>query len=133
MQSSVPESLSWKSSRQASGAPNECSIALLPLRNLSGHPKDEPLCAGLTGDIIHSLTRFRDLTVIAQHSALRFKSLALAPRQIAERLDVRYVLIGDLQRKADRLEVDARLLEAGSERVVWSLRFDGPLGDVFAF
>jgi adenylate cyclase len=133
MASSVPESLSWKSARRASGAPKECSIALLPLRNLSGDAKDEPLCAGLTGDIIHSLTRFRDLTVIAQHSALQINTLALAPRQIAERLGVRYVLIGDLQRKADRLEVDARLLEADSEQVVWSMRFDGPLGDVFAF
>ena len=34
------------------GVPNECSIALLPLGNLSGNPQDEPLCAGITGDII---------------------------------------------------------------------------------
>ena len=115
------------------GAPNECSIALLPLRNLSGAREDEPLCAGITGDIIHNLTRFRDLTVIAQHSALQINALALAPREIAERLGVRYVLLGHLQRSGRGLQVQARLIEADSEQVVWSMEFDGPLGDVFAF
>jgi TolB-like protein len=129
----VLDSLSQASAREASGAPAECSIALLPLRNLSGAPRDEPLCAGLTGDIIHSLTRFRDLTVIAQHSALQVRALALAPHQIAERLGVRYLLTGDLQRRRRGLEVEARLLEAAAEHVIWTMKFDGPLGDVFAF
>ena len=84
----VPESLSQAGARAESDASNECSIALLPLRNLSGQAKDEPLCAGLTGDIIHSLTRFRDLTVIAQHSALQARALRLPPRALAERLAV---------------------------------------------
>ena len=57
----------------------------------------------------------------------------LAPRQIAERLGVRYLLVGALQRKGEGLQVQARLIEADSEQVVWSMEFDGPLGDVFAF
>ena len=133
MASPIPESSSYTTTREASATPNECSIALLPLRNLSRHPRDEPLCAGITGDIIHGLTRFRDLTVIAHHSALRISALPGAPRQIAERFGVRYLLIGDLQRMGEALAVHARLLEAESERVIWSMKFDGPLGDVFEF
>lgn len=133
MAGSIAEHLSWETGRQGGGAPVEGSIAILPLRNMSGDPEEEPLCAGITGDIIHGLTRFRDLTVIAQHSALRIKALALAPREIAERLGVRYILNGDLRREADGLELDARLVEGDSERVVWSMKFDGPLDDVFAF
>jgi TolB-like protein/Flp pilus assembly protein TadD len=133
MANSRPFSASATTAGEAGGAANECSIALLPLRNRSGHPKDDPLCAGITGDIIHSLTRFRDLTVIAHHSALRLHAKAGAPRQIAERLDVRYLLVGDLQRLTDGLVVHARLLDAESEQVVWSIKFNGPLGDVFAF
>jgi adenylate cyclase len=116
MAGAIPERPSWEAARQGSGAPVEGSIAILPLRNLSGDPEEEPLCAGITGDIIHGLTRFRDLTVIAQHSALRLNALTLAPRVIAERLGVRYVLIGDLRRHADRLELKARLLEGDTER-----------------
>jgi adenylate cyclase len=101
--------------------------------HLSGSPRDEPSCAGISGDIIHNLTRFRDLIVIAQHASLQVKALALAPRQIAERLGVRYLLTGELQRQGDGLEIHARLLEADSEQVIWSAKYDGPLGDVFAF
>jgi TolB-like protein/Flp pilus assembly protein TadD len=111
----------------------DAAVAVLPLRNLSSDIRDEALCAGITSDIIHGLTRFRDLGVIAQHSALRIKALALAPRALADRLGIRYVLIGDLRRFGDQLEIDVRLLEAASERVIWSMAFAGRLGDVFAF
>jgi TolB-like protein len=133
MASPIPESSSYPTRREASATPDECSIALLPLRNLSRHPRDEPLCAGITGDIIHCLTRFRDLTVIAHHSALRVSALAGAPRQIAARLGVRYFLLGDLRRMGEALEVHVRLLEADSEQAIWSMQFAGPLGDVFEF
>jgi TolB-like protein len=133
MATSVQASLERQTAGGAIRAPNEGSVALLPLRNLSGVPEDESLCAGITGDIIHNLTRFRDLTVIAQHSALQINALALPPREIAERLGVRYVLLGHLQRSGRGLQVQARLIEADSEQVVWSMEFDGPLGDVFAF
>jgi TolB-like protein len=133
MTGSVSASLRWQSAQQAGGGPNERSIALLPLHNLSGTPTDEPLCAGITGDIIHNLTRFRDLTVIAQHSALHVQALALAPGQIAEHLGVRYVLTGDLRREGERPEIHAQLFGAESEQVIWSAKYDGPLGDVFAF
>jgi TolB-like protein/Flp pilus assembly protein TadD len=125
--------LGWQIARQGAGLSNECSIALLPLRNHSGDPEDEALCAGITGDITHNLTRFRDLTVIAQHSALQVYALTLPPRQIAERLGVRYLLVGGLARSRRGLELHTRLLEAGAEQVIWSMRFDGPLDDVFTF
>jgi adenylate cyclase len=133
MARSVRASLERQTAGAAIRAPNECSVALFPLRNLSGVPDDESLCAGITGDIIHNLTRFRDLTVIAQHSALQIAALALPPREIAERLGVRYLLLGHLQRSSRGLQVQARLIEADSEQVVWSMEFDGLLGDVFAF
>jgi TolB-like protein/Flp pilus assembly protein TadD len=133
MARSVRASLERHAEHRATGAPNECSVALLPLRNLSRAPDDEALCAGITGDIIHNLTRFRDLSVIAQHSVLQINGFALSPRQIAERLGVRYVVVGHLQRKRDGLRVQARLIEAESQQVVWSMEFDGPLRDVFAF
>jgi adenylate cyclase len=133
MANSLSVDVGWRGARQTGDVPNECSVALLPLRNLSGAPEDESLCAGITGDIIHNLSRFRDLTVIAQHSALQINALALPLRKIAHRLGVRYLFVGELRRRRGGLEVQARLIEAESEQVVWSMEFDGPLGDVFAF
>ena len=51
----------------------EASVAVLPLANLSEDPRNSHLCDGFTGDIITNLSRFRDLLVIARHSAFLFK------------------------------------------------------------
>ncbi|MGH6913967.1 MAG: adenylate/guanylate cyclase domain-containing protein, partial [Geminicoccales bacterium] len=53
--------------------PDQASVAVLPLDNLSGDPRDDHFCDGITGDIITNLSRFRDLVVIARHSAFLFK------------------------------------------------------------
>jgi adenylate cyclase len=112
---------------------DEASIVVLPLDNMSGQPSDGHLCDGITRDIITNLSRFRDLLVIAPHSAFLFKRLDLPPQEMRRRLGVRYLFSGGLERKDSRVRIRARLAEIESERVLWSERFDGDLGDLFAF
>ena len=52
----------------------EASVAVLPLANLSNDARNSHLCDGFTGDIITNLSRFRDLLVIARHSAFLFQA-----------------------------------------------------------
>jgi TolB-like protein/class 3 adenylate cyclase len=113
--------------------PGEVWVAVLPLDNMSGDPRDNHLCDGITRDIITNLSRFRELAVIAPHSAFLFKNLALAPEEIGRHLGVRYLLTGGLERTGIKLRIRARLTETEADRVLWSERFDGDLGDVFAF
>jgi adenylate cyclase len=113
--------------------PDEGSIVVLPLDNMSGDPSDHHLCDGITRDIITNLSRFRDLLVIAPHSAFLFKRLDLPPQEMRRRLGVRYLFSGGLERKDSRLRIRAQLTEIESERVLWAERFDGDLGDLFAF
>ena len=98
----------------------EASIAVLPLDNLSGDPRDNHLCDGITGDVITNLSRFRDLSVIARHSAFLFKDRHLPLGDIAAQLGVRYLLGGGLQRSGRKLRLRVLLTEASTERVVWS-------------
>ncbi|MDJ0945097.1 MAG: hypothetical protein QNJ30_16635 [Kiloniellales bacterium] len=111
----------------------DASVAVLPLDNLSGDPRDSHLCKGIAGDIITNLSRFRDLLVIARHSAFLLKNLNVANAEIGRRLGVRYLLTGALQRSGSRIRFQATLTEAASGHVVWSDRHLGDLGDVFAF
>jgi len=111
----------------------EASVAVLPLANLSNDPRNSHLCDGFTGDIITNLSRFRDLLVIARHSAFLFKDRDLASAQIAGQLGVRYLMTGGLQRSGQKLRLRVQLTEAATDRVVWSDRYDGDLGDLFAF
>jgi adenylate cyclase len=111
----------------------EASVAVLPLANLSNDPRNGHLCDGLTGDIITNLSRFRDLLVIARHSAFLFRNYDLPTSQIAGQLGVRYLVTGGLQRSGRKLRLRIQLTEAGTDRVVWSDRYEGSLDDLFAF
>jgi TolB-like protein/class 3 adenylate cyclase/Tfp pilus assembly protein PilF len=113
--------------------PDPVSVAVLPLENLSGDPGDQHLADGITGDIITNLSRFRDLLVIARHSAFLFKGQRLPSDQIARQLGVRYLCTGGLQRDGSKLRLRVELTEAASGRIVWSERYNGTLGDVFEF
>jgi adenylate cyclase len=111
----------------------QASVAVLPLDNLSSDPRNGHLCDGFTGDIITNLSRFRDLLVIARHSAFLFKNRDVAPSQIAGQLGVRYLMTGGLQRSGRKLRLRVQLTEAETDRVIWSDRYAGNLGDLFAF
>jgi adenylate cyclase len=112
--------------------PTEPSVAILPLDNLSGDPRDQHLCDGITGDVISNLSRFRDLLVIARHSAFLFKGQTVPPDQIGRQLGVRYLLTGGLQRSGSKIRLGVELAEAESGKVMWSDRYKGDLEDVFA-
>jgi TolB-like protein len=113
--------------------PAEASVAVLSLDNLSGDPRNEHLCEGITDEIITNLSRFRDLLVIARHSVFLFKNLHVSVQQIASQLGVRYVLTGNLQRTGSKIRINVQLIVAESGTVIWSERYDGDLSDVFVF
>jgi TolB-like protein len=113
--------------------PAEASVAVLPLANLSGDPRDIHLCDGITGDIITNLSRFRDLLVIARHSTFMFKDARVPPQVIGDRLGVRYLLTGGLQRDRRRIRINVERSEILSGKVIRAERLKGDHGDVFAF
>lgn len=111
----------------------ESSIAVLPLDNLTGDLAISHICDGLTGDIIANLTRFRDMHVIAQRSSSAFRDHQTTPVQIARMLGVRYLVDGGFQMALNRIRLQVRLMDARTERSLWSERFDGDLKEIFAF
>src|SRR5919106_1391186 len=113
--------------------PDRASVAVLPLDNLSGDPRDDHLCDGITGDIITNLSRFRDLLVIARHSTFLFKDARVPLKVVGGQLGVRYLMNGGLQRDGSRIRINVELSDVESGRVVWADRLKGDLGDVFAF
>lgn len=111
----------------------EASVAVLPLDNLASDPTDGHLCDGITGDVITNLTRFRELVVIARHSAFLFRSREVPLDQVGRQLGVRYLVTGGLQRAGSKLRLRVELTEAETAKVLWSDLYKGDLQDVFAF
>jgi adenylate cyclase len=109
------------------------SIAVLPFRNLSGDPEQEYFGDGITEDIIGALSRFRWLFVIARASTLVYKSKVADIRQIAQELDVRYIVTGTVRKLGAQLRVTADLIDAAGANMIWAEHYDGALADVFDF
>jgi TolB-like protein len=120
----------------ASGAPVEQerrpSIAVLPFTNLSGEKEQEYLADGITEDVIIALTRFRWFFVIARNSSFAYKGKSLDAKQIAQELNVQYLLEGSVRKSDQRLRVSTQLVDAHSGKQIWAERYDLELTEAFA-
>jgi adenylate cyclase len=118
---------------RTSPAPYKPSIAVLPFRNLSDDPEQEYFGDGMTEDIIAALSRVRWLFVISRTSTLAYKTKIADMRQIAQELNVRYVVTGTVRRVGSLLRVTADLIDVPAGTTIWAERYDGALADVFDF
>ena len=123
----------------ASPAPTEAttaiaqkSIAVLPLLNESGDPKDEYFSDGLSEELIAALAQIRDLKVIGRSSSFRFKDRKEEPKTIGEKLGVATLLEGTVRKQGDRVRIVAELVNAADGIELWTRTFDRELKDIFA-
>ena len=117
---------------QVPALPDKPSIAVLPFTNMSGDPEQEYFTDGLTEDIITDLSNVPGFFVIARNSTFAYKSKSTDVRQIAHDLGVKYILEGSARRSAQKLRINAQLINAteGGNHV-WAERFDREIADIF--
>jgi len=112
--------------------PDKPSIAVLPFVHFSNDSEQESFADGLTEDLITDLSRIKGLFVIARNSTFAYKGKAMDVRGIARELGVRYLLEGSARRSAERVRINAQLVDAVSGDHLWAERFDRNLEDIFA-
>jgi TolB-like protein/Flp pilus assembly protein TadD len=108
------------------------SIAVLPLINESGDPKDEYFSDGLSEELIAALAQISGLKVIGRSSSFRFKDRKEEPRTIGEKLGVSTLLDGTVRKQGDRVRIVAELVNAADGIQLWTQTFDRQLKDIFA-
>src|SRR5262245_28495488 len=117
---------------EAATAALEKSIAVLPLINESGDPKDEYFSDGLSEELIAALAQISGLKVIGRSSSFRFKDRKEEPRTIGEKLGVSTLLDGTVRKQGDRVRIVAELVNAADGIQLWTRTFDRELKDIFA-
>src|SRR5215217_3744164 len=110
----------------------EKSIAVLPLVNESGDPKDEYFSDGLSEELIAALAQITGLKVIGRSSSFRFKDRHEEPKAIGEKLGVSTLLEGTVRKQGDRVRIVAELVNAADGLALWTRTFDRELKDIFA-
>lgn len=100
------------------------SIAVLPLVSVGASEIDEALSAGVTSEVISSLSRLPGFFVIAFGSTWGYRGEPRDPRTISTELGVRYVVQGNVQQSGARIRVSVNLVDAPSRKQLWSESFD---------
>src|SRR4029077_1270622 len=109
------------------------SIAVLPFENLSRDPDNAFFTDGVHDEILTDLARIAALKVISRTWVMQYKS-GVKPnlRQIAKELGVAHVVEGTVQRAANRVRVNAQLIDARNDAHLWAQTYDRELTDIFA-
>jgi TolB-like protein/Flp pilus assembly protein TadD len=113
-------------------AVSEKSVAVLPLLNESGDPKDEYFSDGLSEELIAALAQINGLKVIGRSSSFRFKDRHEEPKAIGEKLGVSTLLEGTVRKQDDRVRIVAELVNTADGIALWTRTFDRELKDIFA-
>ncbi len=108
------------------------SLAVLPLKNLSGDPTQEYLADGMTDALIARLSTMHGLRVISSTSVMQFKNPRMSVPEIARTLHVDAVVEGSVMRQNSRIRVTAQLIRGSTDEHFWSETYDRDLRDVFA-
>jgi TolB-like protein/DNA-binding winged helix-turn-helix (wHTH) protein/Flp pilus assembly protein TadD len=108
------------------------SLAVLPLKNLSGDPTQEYLADGMTEALIGRLAGVHNLRVVSRTSVMRFKDTDLSVPEIAKTLQVDAIVEGSVIRDGSRIRVHAQLIRAATDEHVWSEAYDRELRDVLS-
>jgi TolB-like protein/Flp pilus assembly protein TadD len=118
---------------ESSSAINAKSIAVLPFENLSRDPDNAFFTDGVQDEILTDLSRIADLKVISRTSVMQYKTGAARNlREIGQQLGVAHVVEGSVQRAANKVRVNAQLIDARNDAHLWAQTYDRDLADVFA-
>jgi TolB-like protein/class 3 adenylate cyclase/Tfp pilus assembly protein PilF len=111
----------------------EKSIAVLPFENLSDEKQNAFFTDGVQDEILTNLAKIADLKVISRSSVMQYKSgVPRNLREIGQQLGVAHLLEGSVQRAANRVRVNAQLIDARNDGHLWAQTYDRDLADVFA-
>ena len=109
------------------------SLAVLPLKNLSGDPAQDYFADGMTEALITDLAKIASLRVISRTTVMQYKNSDKSLPEIARALNVDGLLEGSVFREGDRVRIQVQLVQAApEERHLWTQTYDRNLRDVMA-
>jgi TolB-like protein/DNA-binding winged helix-turn-helix (wHTH) protein/Flp pilus assembly protein TadD len=122
----------WKVYSWKHPSPIIRSLAVLPLESLSSDASQDYFADGMTDELISDLGQISALRVISRTSVMGYKRARKPLPQIARELDVDAVVEGTVLRSGDQVRITAQLIEASSDKHLWSQSYEGQLRDTLA-
>lgn len=110
----------------------EKSIAVLPFKNESSDTLNLYFVNGLMESALNNLQKIAALRIVSRTSVEKYRNTNKGIPEIAEELNVNYLVEGSGQRVGDQVLLHIQLIEASSDRPIWVEQYSREVGDVFA-
>jgi TolB-like protein/Tfp pilus assembly protein PilF len=112
--------------------PGEPSIAVLPFTDMSPEQDQGYFSDGISEELLNVLVGVKGLKVASRTSSFAYKGSQESLAEIASELKVDHVLEGSVRKAGNRVRITAQLIDADTDRHLWSETFDRELVDIFA-
>ena len=118
--------------RSRSSAEGVRSIAVLPFVDMSEKHDQEYFADGVSEEIRNRLAQVEGLKVSARTASFVYKGRNVPVEEIGDALDVEAVLEGSIRREGNQVRVTAQLVDARTNKNLWTERYDRQLSSVLA-
>ena len=109
----------------------EKSIAVLPFINDSNDSTNVYIINGLMESILNHLQKIEGLRVISRTSVEKYRSHPKTVTEIAQELNIKYVVEGSGQKIGNQILLNIQLIEAPTDRHLWSEQYNRGTADIF--
>ncbi len=106
-------------------------IAVLPFANMSPDPADGYFADGMTEELITTLSKIREISVISRTSVMQYSKNPKPMTAIAQDLRTGTILEGSVRKSGDRIRIAIQMIDAGEDKHVWAETYDRGLEDIF--
>lgn len=107
------------------------SIAILPFQNISSDKELDYFVNGFTEDLITDLSRYSSLRVISIHSTRLLIDENVSQDELVPALNADYLVKGSFRQKGKNVRINAQLIQASHDAIIWSNRHDANIEEIF--
>ncbi|WP_246160849.1 helix-turn-helix domain-containing protein [Maribacter flavus] len=110
----------------------EKSIAVLPFKNESSDSTNLYFVNGLMESALNNLQKIEDLKVISRTSVEKYRRTQKNVQEIAQELNVNYLVEGSGQRVGNTILLHIQLIDATTDTPIWSEQYNQEVVDIFS-
>ncbi len=107
-------------------------IAVLPFANMSTDPADVFFADGLTEELISTMSKIRELSVISRTSVMQYRNQSKPISDIGRELNAGTILEGSVRKAGNRLRVSTQMIDATQDKHLWAESYDREVQDIFS-
>ncbi|TXG35728.1 adenylate/guanylate cyclase domain-containing protein [Seonamhaeicola maritimus] len=109
----------------------EATLVVIPFENMNNDDASDIFTDGITEDIITHLSKIQNLQVISRVSAMHYKNSNKTIKEIANELNVNYLLEGSVRVNNNQVRINANLVDAKEDKNLWADNYDNTLVEIF--